>query len=100
MGKVSALVNGLLLLSPIALGILVVGVSALPPGLLIAAAATLSVATVWLLFLAKLPKLRDGDLLSLGYAEVRESKGKYFLAYACLFFALAAWVSLAITWGS
>jgi len=97
MAKASAIVNSLLLVSPISLGILVVGASELPPDLLLAIAATLSVATILLLFLAKVPKIRDGDFLSLGYAEVKESKDKYFLAYVCLCFALAAWVSLAIS---
>lgn len=93
MGKTSAIVNSSILVSPIALGILVVGASELPVGVLVAAAATLSVTTVLLLFIAKLPKFRAGDFVSPGYAKVRKSGWKYFFAYICLSFALAAWMS-------
>ena len=97
MGRNAAAINSAILIAPILLVCLVTAAMGFPIVVLLALASVLSVISIALLFASKFPKLRQGDLFSLGVGELKIQRRLYAGAYIMLFLALAAWVSLALS---
>lgn len=96
MGRTSAAINSAVLLAPIILGSSLAWTVLLPATTLLAVAAVLSATSVVLLLVSKLPKLRRGDLFSVGVGSETRSYPYYVGAYLTLAFAFSLWLSLAL----